>query len=677
MVQPKSDGRPPDLKGFLSKWVNYRQGWKTRWFVLENGVLSYCECPVIVDVLTTDRNREDEQVACRGSIALATANLHPSSDGSRFEVSSAASTSVPKIIVKSSARGEIGRWVQAIRLNMEYYNRNGRPAAGLDRSTSAKAPSIHSTMDKLHSNLNELPAPDNFLHPNLKRSGTVVSGIQGNGGGTLRGRHVSAQSQRSKRDQSPAGNDTASDAASSNGDGSSDERQNETIPHESEFELSMLNLKAQLELTEQLIGSIVTPPSSSHGSPDPSRITPVLSRQQEVKEALRDSLSTITGLVQRQHEMTLDREQFFSSRIKREVQARKLWEDNLLAVAQQQAETDRQLTEAAKDNEKKRRALRQARGVLAEISLSTPASPQPEIAGQLVSPPLAMDSPELGASADFGPTGGIPAPLLQQSLRTTVSRSSVSGRGHNARRSISLSKSMSRSSISHLDVNDVVAAIDDSEDDDDEFFDAIETGTIPNLKMYDSIANTGRPATPSLSAGGAGSNSIVLREGTIEQYLSRKSLEPYAHVRHRLPIDDDKRPSVSCKLGVPLRELTSSVEHPQVVHRQGPHKDHLPGQLQRVHVDAAAHGRGHGVRCLPDCCVAARGLAQAYRVCRRVCHVKLLVYNRPCRQALQPASVAELRVRHSQPVPVHFRAGVAPPPDQRVLLRGPDMEVLR
>jgi hypothetical protein len=42
-VQPKSDGRPPDLKGFLSKWVNYRSGWRTRWFVLENGVLSYCE----------------------------------------------------------------------------------------------------------------------------------------------------------------------------------------------------------------------------------------------------------------------------------------------------------------------------------------------------------------------------------------------------------------------------------------------------------------------------------------------------------------------------------------------------------------------------------------------------------------------------------------------------------
>jgi hypothetical protein len=43
LVQNKSDGRPPDLRGFLSKWVNYRSGWRTRWFVLENGILSYCE----------------------------------------------------------------------------------------------------------------------------------------------------------------------------------------------------------------------------------------------------------------------------------------------------------------------------------------------------------------------------------------------------------------------------------------------------------------------------------------------------------------------------------------------------------------------------------------------------------------------------------------------------------
>ena len=43
VVQSQSDGRPPSLRGFLSKWTNYRNGYRTRWFVLENGVLSYCK----------------------------------------------------------------------------------------------------------------------------------------------------------------------------------------------------------------------------------------------------------------------------------------------------------------------------------------------------------------------------------------------------------------------------------------------------------------------------------------------------------------------------------------------------------------------------------------------------------------------------------------------------------
>jgi hypothetical protein len=43
MAKLNADGTPPNLKGYLSKWVNYRQGWKTRWFVIKDGVLSYCE----------------------------------------------------------------------------------------------------------------------------------------------------------------------------------------------------------------------------------------------------------------------------------------------------------------------------------------------------------------------------------------------------------------------------------------------------------------------------------------------------------------------------------------------------------------------------------------------------------------------------------------------------------
>jgi len=33
----------------------------------------------------------------------------------------------------------------------------------------------------------------------------------------------------------------------------------------------------------------------------------------------------------------------------------------------------------------------------------------------------------------------------------------------------------------------------------------------------------------------------------ITDLLARQSLQPYLHVRSKLPIDDDKRPSVSCE----------------------------------------------------------------------------------------------------------------------------------
>lgn len=39
-----NDDRPPSgngVAGILYKWVNYGQGWKRRWFVLQDGVLSY------------------------------------------------------------------------------------------------------------------------------------------------------------------------------------------------------------------------------------------------------------------------------------------------------------------------------------------------------------------------------------------------------------------------------------------------------------------------------------------------------------------------------------------------------------------------------------------------------------------------------------------------------------
>lgn len=150
---------------------------------------------------------------------------------------------------------------------------------------------------------------------------------------------------------------------------------------------------------------------------------------------------------------------------------------------------------------------------------------------------------------------------------------------------------------------------------------------MPNLKLYDSIAHPERelpgtpvtPGTPGIGrrvgvvtgASGEAEEDVVhgselVRQqsvpakGTIEEYLARESLEPYLHVRHKLPIDDDKRPSVSCELlfyvdNIPEeRRLTSSkcdsVEHSKEFCGQRSYKNFLPCELQRVHFDASANG---------------------------------------------------------------------------------------
>lgn len=68
---------PPALKGYLTKWVSVAKGgYKPRWFVLENGVLSYY------------RHQEDEGRASRGSISMSVAKLDPpGSDKLKFTVS--------------------------------------------------------------------------------------------------------------------------------------------------------------------------------------------------------------------------------------------------------------------------------------------------------------------------------------------------------------------------------------------------------------------------------------------------------------------------------------------------------------------------------------------------------------------------------------------------------------
>ncbi|KAJ3340155.1 hypothetical protein HDU91_000897, partial [Kappamyces sp. JEL0680] len=93
---------PPLLKGVLSKWTNYKDGYQPRYFVLEGGVLSYYH-----DI-------KDYPTACRGSISTLAADAYfpDTHDLSRFDVSGSGNV---KYSLKSRSPADAKKWVWALK----------------------------------------------------------------------------------------------------------------------------------------------------------------------------------------------------------------------------------------------------------------------------------------------------------------------------------------------------------------------------------------------------------------------------------------------------------------------------------------------------------------------------------------------------------------------------------
>lgn len=103
---PHMAGPAPSMKGFLKKWTNFTGGYKLRWFVLENGVLSYY------------KKQGYTESACRGAINMKQAKLHlDSTEQLQFEVISRDSS---KFHLKANHPVETSRWVWALTNAIQY-----------------------------------------------------------------------------------------------------------------------------------------------------------------------------------------------------------------------------------------------------------------------------------------------------------------------------------------------------------------------------------------------------------------------------------------------------------------------------------------------------------------------------------------------------------------------------
>ncbi|GAA5924058.1 hypothetical protein JCM3775_005584 [Rhodotorula graminis] len=206
-------GPPPALKGYLSKWASVAKGgYKPRWVVLENGVLSYY------------RHQEDEGRASRGSISMSVAKLDPpGSDKLKFTISNKlGGKSAPAFYLKGNHPVEVMRWCDALRQSIELATGDSN---GLTRSTTA----------------NSLQAPAASSDGGRRPSSTTTL-ADGLG--------------------SPAESDRANSIDEDNDTVADDD---DVVPHADDFHLMEQSIKTQIELAQKLVASLG---SSSGGSSD-------------------------------------------------------------------------------------------------------------------------------------------------------------------------------------------------------------------------------------------------------------------------------------------------------------------------------------------------------------------------------------------------------------------------
>ncbi|PVU98935.1 hypothetical protein BB559_001154 [Furculomyces boomerangus] len=96
----------PRYSGMLEKWTNYAGGWKSRWFDLESGVLSYYKA------------KEDAGNSCRGALNLKVARIVFShKDKRQFEVHGKGSV---KFQLRAKTLSEAKKWVHLLNLSKQW-----------------------------------------------------------------------------------------------------------------------------------------------------------------------------------------------------------------------------------------------------------------------------------------------------------------------------------------------------------------------------------------------------------------------------------------------------------------------------------------------------------------------------------------------------------------------------
>ncbi|KAJ1913056.1 hypothetical protein IWQ60_009374 [Tieghemiomyces parasiticus] len=300
-LRPTSPGKAPRLQGYLLKWTNFASGYKRRYFVLENGVLSYY------------KDKADASNACRGAINLKIANINfDAKDQTTFDVQGKGSV---RYRLRAEYPVEAKRWALALTQSKQWALDSTEPSRSVENLTLASrrpagATSVSNLSTSGFGSVRERPAGE---------AKSVASDAEGPS--TSR----DDLSRRSSNFPTPDRTSQAPSAAESDGEDGIP-----VPPHEESLELNANALQAQIVAQEQLFEAA----TASLAATSPGAAQKLVHAHQRSVRDLRHTLSETLA-------MGREREQFWYHQYQRETERQNVLAESFRSLILEQDQLEK------------------------------------------------------------------------------------------------------------------------------------------------------------------------------------------------------------------------------------------------------------------------------------------------------------------------------------------------
>ncbi|KAF2138139.1 uncharacterized protein K452DRAFT_235088, partial [Aplosporella prunicola CBS 121167] len=474
-----------EMKGYLKKWTNYTSGYKLRWFVLEDGVLSYY------------KHQDDAGSACRGAINMRIAKLHMDpQDKLRFEIHGKSSV---KYHLKANHQVEAKRWFWALNNAIQWAKDEAREEE--KRQTRESEALRQAKMEQM------APQESDQQSTSSSKAGQRMSVLGPSASGTLGVPLSNSRTGPSTAEDDEYGNSTydpslgedvhrfASRTGTNHIEGDMDDEEygeegssQEVQPASKDaFNITAQSAKLQLDLLAQVSAAMQAEKTKNPETPlsDPS-VTQAFA-------SYEGAVSNLKGLVGDLLRIARDRDAYWQYRLDREANVRRMWEESMAKVAREQEELESKIGQSEDKRRRLKRALRDAAEGLPDTEK-----------GQMVSEPEPIV--EVDEDALTVPDDGV----RPRSRKSSTAKQTLAELGE----------------------------LSDDESDDEEFFDAIAEGDVEVVESLPVVGETSKgEEEPPVEAGD-------LREAKGKEV--EPSFKGYEdHVRTRLKMEADDRPKIS------------------------------------------------------------------------------------------------------------------------------------